>query len=255
MVRVPLERPQYASLPRRGRTRTQIPCRCRGRAVESLSDSTEAISQSLTIVIVGGTGRVGSSTAAALLEEIPSANIVLSSRRKSSWESSLAARRPDLKEACRFREVDVRDPRSILEALKGADLVIHTAGPFQEQHDCSVLEAAIATGTPYMDVCDDTTYSKRAKSYSEKAKNAGIPAITSAGIYPGVSNVMAAHMVSLAAKEYDASGRSYVADPPDDVPRPRRILYSYFTAGTGGAGPTILKTSFLLAGEDVVAYK
>ena len=30
--------------------------------------------------------------------------------------------------------------------------------------------------------------------------------------------------------------------------------FSYYTAGTGGAGPTILATSFLLLGEDVVAY-
>ncbi|KAK9128841.1 hypothetical protein Syun_017638 [Stephania yunnanensis] len=31
-------------------------------------------------------------------------------------------------------------------------------------------------------------------------------------------------------------------------------LFSYFTAGSGGAGPTILATSFLLLGEEVVAY-
>lgn len=30
--------------------------------------------------------------------------------------------------------------------------------------------------------------------------------------------------------------------------------FSYYTAGTGGAGPTILSTSFLLLGEEVVAY-
>lgn len=37
-----------------------------------------------------------------------------------------------------------------------------------------------------------------------------------------------------------------------------KILWStrfyYYTAGTGGAGPTILATSFLLLGEEVVAY-
>jgi hypothetical protein len=37
--------------------------------------------------------------------------------------------------------------------------------------------------------------------------------------------------------------------------QPRRLLYSYFTAGTGGVGPTILETSFLLAGEPTIAYK
>lgn len=37
--------------------------------------------------------------------------------------------------------------------------------------------------------------------------------------------------------------------------QPQRLLYSYFTAGTGGVGPTILETSLLLAGEPTVAYK
>lgn len=32
------------------------------------------------------------------------------------------------------------------------------------------------------------------------------------------------------------------------------VRFSYYTAGTGGAGPTILSTSFLLLGEEVVAY-
>ena len=36
---------------------------------------------------------------------------------------------------------------------------------------------------------------------------------------------------------------------------PERLYYSYYTAGTGGVGPTILETSFLLAGEPVLAYK
>lgn len=33
-----------------------------------------------------------------------------------------------------------------------------------------------------------------------------------------------------------------------------RLRFSYYTAGTGGAGPTILATSFLLLGEEAVAY-
>lgn len=70
-----------------------------------------------------------------------------------------------------------------------------------------VLEAAIATCTPYLDVCDDTKFSQRMKTYHEKAKAAGVPAITTAGIYPGVSNIMAAHMVSCARKECDKAGR------------------------------------------------
>lgn len=33
------------------------------------------------------------------------------------------------------------------------------------------------------------------------------------------------------------------------------LRYSYYTAGSGGAGPTILETSFLLAGEACTVYK
>lgn len=40
------------------------------------------------------------------------------------------------------------------------DLVIHAAGPFQRRDKCHALEAAIETGTPYLDVCDDVAYSQ-----------------------------------------------------------------------------------------------
>lgn len=87
------------------------------------------------------------------------------------------------------------------EALQGVDLVVHTAGPFQRAEECTVLQAAISTKTPYIDVCDDTDYSWRAKGFHEQAKAAGVPAITTAGIYPGVSNVMAAELVHAARSE------------------------------------------------------
>lgn len=56
-----------------------------------------------------------------------------------------------------------------------------------------MLEAAIAAKVAYMDVCDDADYSQRARGYHQQAVDAGVPAITTAGIYPGVSNVRSAH--------------------------------------------------------------
>lgn len=74
----------------------------------------------------------------------------------------------------------------------------------------------------------------------DEAASAGIPAITTAGIYPGVSNVMAAELVRAAQSE--SKGQL------------EKLRFYYYTAGSGGAGPTILATSFLLLGEEVVAY-
>lgn len=105
-----------------------------------------------------------------------------------------------------------------------------------------------------MDVCDDTQYSQRAKALHSKALAAGVPAITSTGIYPGVSNVMAAHLIAMGRKEYTKDW-AFADAPGADGVQPTRLLYSYYTAGSGGAGPTILDTTFLLAGEEVTAFK
>lgn len=37
-------------------------------------------------------------------------------------------------------------------------------------------------------MCDDTSFAFRAKSYMKRALDANVPAITTGGIYPGVSN-------------------------------------------------------------------
>lgn len=135
------------------------------------------------VVVLGGTGRVGASTAAALAAAVPGARLTLAGRSEGSFREAVA-RRPELSSATPLR-CDIDDPSSLAAALKGADLVIHAAGPFQRRGDCAVLEAAIAAGVPYMDVCDDTEYSQRAKELHTKAQAAGVPAITTAGIYPG----------------------------------------------------------------------
>ena len=98
---------------------------------------------------------------------------------------------------------------------------------------CAVLRAAIAAGVPYLDVCDDTAYSQRAKQLHGSAEAAGVPAITTAGIYPGISNVMAAHMIALGRREYAPDG-SYAEQPVEGGAEPTRLLYSYFTAGGPG---------------------
>ncbi|XP_047047143.1 uncharacterized protein LOC124652165 [Lolium rigidum] len=187
------------------------------------------------VLVLGGTGRVGGSTATALSKLRPDLNILIGGRNREKGES-LASK---LGVQSEFVEIDTGNAAMLKEVLQDVDLVVHTAGPFQGGAECTVLQAAISTKTAYIDVCDDMDYSWRAKAYHEEAKAQGIPAITTAGIYPGVSNVMAAELVN-AARDEDGE--------------PERLRFFYYTAGSGGAGPTILATSFLLLGEDVIAY-
>ncbi|KAJ1420648.1 Saccharopine dehydrogenase, NADP binding domain [Sesbania bispinosa] len=190
------------------------------------------------VLVLGGTGRVGGSTATALSNLCPDLKILVAGRNREKGEALVSK----LGGNSGFAQVDIDDVNSLETALKGVDLVVHAAGPFQQAERCSVLEAAINTKTAYVDVCDDTTYAWRAKSLMSRAVTANVPAITTAGIYPGVSNVMAAELVRAAESDNK------------DKHKPERLRFYYYTAGTGGAGPTILATSFLLLGEEVVAY-
>lgn len=59
---------------------------------------------------------------------------------------------------------------------------------------------------------------------------------------------------SMSKQEYDDEG-GYRETPGEGAVEPARLRYSYYTAGSGGVGPTILETSMLLAGEEVVAFR
>nr|XP_011459486.1 PREDICTED: uncharacterized protein LOC101315024 isoform X2 [Fragaria vesca subsp. vesca] len=188
------------------------------------------------VLVLGGTGRVGGSTAIALSNLCPDLQIIVAGRNREKGADMLTT----LGGNSEFCEVDINNEKSLEAALEDADLVVHAAGPFQQAEKCTVLEAALKTKTAYIDVCDDTAYAFRAKSFHDRAVAANVPAITTGGIYPGVSNVMAAELVRLARSENKG--------------KPERLRFFYYTAGTGGAGPTILATSFLLLGEEVVAF-
>ncbi|KAB2021389.1 hypothetical protein ES319_D07G135800v1 [Gossypium barbadense] len=188
------------------------------------------------VLVLGGTGRVGGSTATALSKLCPDLRIVVGGRNREKGAAMVAT----LGKNSEFAEVNINNKDSLEAALSDVDLVVHAAGPFQQSQKCTVLEAAIETQTAYLDVCDDTNYAFRAKSFKDRAVDANISAITTGGIYPGVSNVTAAELVHAARSESKTE--------------PDRLRFSYYTAGSGGAGPTILATSFLLLGEEVVAY-
>ncbi|XP_071709356.1 uncharacterized protein [Rutidosis leptorrhynchoides] len=188
------------------------------------------------VLVLGGTGRVGGSTAIALSKLSPDIRIVIAGRNREKGASMVDT----IGKNAEFAEFDINDDKSLESALGDVDLVVHAAGPFQQTDNCRVLEAAVRAKTAYLDVCDDTNYALRAKSLMKEALAAKVPAITTGGIYPGVSNVMAAELVRVAKGENKGE--------------PERLRFYYYTAGTGGAGPTILATSFLLLGEEVIAY-
>ena len=276
--RAPVVRPRWKFCQTRPSAAHQVPTRkllaTRGGSTVVKADVASPSSSSpghKKVVFVGGTGRVGAAAAAALVKSDKSVSSIVLAGRSQANASAAFQRHPNLTGVARFEPVNVSDPISIAALIAGADLVVHSAGPFQSGggDNGNVLDACIKKGVAYLDVCDDAGYAANAKAKSKQAADAGVPCITTAGVYPGVSNVMAAEMIaqnreasrvaslseasSEAANETDA--KNSTETHAKNEPEVEYVLYSYFCAGSGGVGDTILATSYMLCGEDVVCWE
>ena len=115
---------------------------------QASQDVSPEVGKGKKLLIIGGTGRVGSSTAASLVQTHPNLKIILGTRSQEGYDAAVK-NRPSL-EGLECRMVDRNNLQSILSALDGCDIVLHTAGPFQRKKECLVLEAAIQAKIPYL---------------------------------------------------------------------------------------------------------
>lgn len=206
------------------------------------------------VLVLGGSGRVGGSAVRSLSLLNQNTNTVQSASQQQ-FELQVAGRSAanwatycgrlgtnnKLTTDVKFVELDyMRDTEKMDRLIAQHDLIIHTAGPFQGLNTPSVLESAMRQGKMYLDVCDDINLSRvaRSKKYTDLAQATGGSAIISVGIWPGGSSLLAQKVIDL------AGGLSTVD----------KVRFSFFTAGSGGAGPTILTATFLILGENVLTY-
>ncbi|GAB4286582.1 MAG: saccharopine dehydrogenase NADP-binding domain-containing protein [Oscillatoriaceae cyanobacterium] len=169
------------------------------------------------ILILGGTGRIGNSVARDILAHT-TGEITVTGRRTPP-ENAFAGDR------VRFLPLSLADETALGEAISGHDLVIHCAGPFRDR-DRRVLEICIHQGKNYLDVSDDPPFVREALSLKDTAAANGVTAIVSTGVFPGIANSMARQAV-------------------ESLDSPDTLRLSYAVAGSGGAGVTVMRTTFL----------
>jgi len=86
--------------------------------------------------------------------------------------------------------LDVSDGVALRAAMARVDVVLSTAGPYYLL-GLPVLEAAIETGTHYLDICDDWEPTLEMLELDSKARAAGVIAVIGMGASPGISNLLA----------------------------------------------------------------
>jgi hypothetical protein len=99
-----------AAWPRPVLSRRHLKLRASSSAASNVPASVGGVPDA-NVVIIGGTGRVGSSTASALLKSFPNLNVTLASRSKESYSQALS-RRPELSKAG-FQTVDITNAASV----------------------------------------------------------------------------------------------------------------------------------------------
>lgn len=222
------------------------------------------------ILVIGGSGRVGGSVVCQLVKHgakvtVGGTKLESFQKSKSRWiqlyssdkataatAAAAAAEWKDDLESVLFELVDREDDVLMNKILKsdamqkngagrGYDLVVHTAGPFQGKVKCpnGILKACIESGVGYIDVCDDYCTACAAKAkYASMAKERGVPCIVSTGCWPGVSSLMAKQLT-----------RNVLEQKPHLQAEDLTVDFSFFTAGSGGAGATLLVATFLILAE------
>ncbi|PSB29878.1 saccharopine dehydrogenase family protein [Stenomitos frigidus] len=178
------------------------------------------------VLILGGKGRIGRQVAADLATHT-NAEITITGR------SQQVKQIPASGSHVQFLELDLDDRDKLtaaIHALQTDDrqqrhVVVHCAGPFHHR-DGRVLEACIAAGVNYVDVSDHPSYTRTAIAYRAAAEATGITAIVNTGIFPGISN----SMVRQSIEQLDSADTVHL---------------SYVVAGSGGAGVTVMRTTFL----------
>lgn len=91
-----------------------------------------------------------------------------------------------------LKKIDVNDHAGLVSAIREADVVVNTAGPFYKTA-VAVARAAVEAKVNYIDICDD--YEAVPILFSEAAidraaKEAGITVLTGMGSDPGTNNVL-----------------------------------------------------------------
>lgn len=182
------------------------------------------------VLILGGRGRIGSSVARDLLTHT-AAQITVTGRQ-ASVPGRATPFQPEGR--VRFLSLDLADRETVTQAIAALgdcpagdspNLVIHCAGPFHYRDD-AVLQLCLQHGVNYLDVCDHGGYTRQALTYREAANAAGVTAVINSGIFPGISNSMARQAV----EQFDQADQIHIG---------------YGVAGSGGAGLTVMRTTFL----------
>jgi len=126
--------------------------------------------------------------------------------------------------------IDVNERNSLIEIMKGNDVIINYAGPFY-RFERPVADATIEAGVHYISIADDYDAYLEVEKLDSKAKERGVKILTGFGNSPGLTQILAK--------------KGYLC-----IDEPEGIAVSWAAGSNEAVGPANLLHLFhLLSGE------
>jgi len=140
----------------------------------------------LKILILGGTGDMGRRTAIDL-----AARSEVSELTVSSTDLAKAQRlAKDLGAKVKAVQVDADQPETLIQAMRGKDIVANAIGPFYK-YEKIIVKSALKAKVNYVSICDDFDAVKSILPLDPQAEELGLSILTGMGWTPGISNILA----------------------------------------------------------------
>ena len=152
------------------------------------------MSKPFRILVIGGYGTFGRWIVESLAS-VPGVRVIVGGRsleRARRWVSGRTGA-----EAARLEAIAVDAEQDGLEAIlamHSVDLVIHCAGPFQEQ-SYAVAKACIGAGCHYIDLSDGRAFVCGIRTLNDAARAAGVTIVSGASSVPGLSSAVVEEFV------------------------------------------------------------
>lgn len=138
------------------------------------------------MVVLGGTGDMGSLAVRELGKELEVEQITIVGRNKERAE----ALAKEVGSRAQTRILDVQDTTALKAALAGHDVAVGALGPFY-LYERPIAQAAIDVGIPYVSICDDYDATQSVLELDASAKERGVTILTGMGWTPGITNICA----------------------------------------------------------------
>ncbi|MFD6220347.1 saccharopine dehydrogenase family protein [Nocardia asteroides] len=138
----------------------------------------------MRVLALGGAGEMGRVAARVLRGDSRVSALTIADRDVS------AARKVAAELGADALGLDVTDSSALAAALRAADLVVNTVGPYF-RFGPPVLAAAIDARCDYIDICDDPQPTIEMLELDARAKADGVTALLGMGASPGIANLLA----------------------------------------------------------------